>query len=54
MAEEFQAAKVEAAKAKADRDKARRKVAGDLIRGLKQEMAELGEPKIAHSWPNQA
>lgn len=43
MAEEFAAAKGEAARAKADGDKGRQKAAGDVIRTLKQEMAELGE-----------
>lgn len=40
---EFAAAKAGAARAKADGDKARQRMAGELIRALKQEMAELGE-----------
>ncbi len=50
---EFAAAKAEAARAKADGDKARQRTAGELIRALKQEMAELGE--VCHRavlfWP---
>ncbi len=39
---EFAAAKAEAMRAKADGDKARQRAAGEMIRSLKREMAELG------------
>jgi hypothetical protein len=42
VAGEVAAAKGEAARAKADGDKGRQRAAGEMIRGLKQEMAELG------------
>lgn len=42
MAEKFAAAKAEAAKAKSDGDKGRQRAAGEMIRSLKQEMAQLG------------
>ncbi len=42
MGEEFLAAKAEAAAAKAAGDKARQRTAGEMIRNLKAEMAELG------------
>lgn len=49
VAEEFAAAKAEASDAKAERDKARQKAAGEMIRSLKQEMAQLGEDLSGHS-----
>ena len=51
VAEEFAGAKGEAARAKAERDKGRQKAAGDVIRTLKQEMAELGERNYG-TWCN--
>ena len=43
IGDEFHTAKAEAASAKASGDKARQRTAGELIRDLKQEMAQMGE-----------
>ena len=47
VAEEWALTRAEAARAKAAGDKARQKVAGQLIAGLKREIQQLGAPRAA-------
>ncbi len=47
VAEEWATARAEAAKAKAAADKPRQKAAGQVIAGLKREIAQLGGSQLA-------
>jgi len=49
VAEEWALTRAEAARAKAAGDKARQKIAGQLIAGLKREIQQLGETLKAHN-----
>lgn len=51
VAEEWALAKGEAARAKAAGDKARQKLAGQVIAGLKKETQQLGESLHARAMP---